>query len=63
VAILPERGPADFAMPGEIMQWFFKARKFGDYRGFDPTKQTLLEGTEIGHLEILTDRGAAMAVR
>ncbi len=41
VAILPEWGPADFAMPGEMMQWFYKARQFGDYKAFDPTRQTL----------------------
>ena len=40
---MPEWGPADFAMPGEMMQWFYKARQFGDYKGFDPTRQTLLD--------------------
>jgi hypothetical protein len=43
VVIMPEWGPADFAMPGEMMQWFYKARQFGDYKGFDPAKQTLLD--------------------
>lgn len=43
VAILPEWGPADFAMPGEMMAWFYKARQFGDYKSFDPTQQTLLD--------------------
>ena len=43
VVIMPEWGPADFAMPGEMMHWFFKARQFGDYKNFDPTKETLLD--------------------
>ncbi len=43
VAILPEWGPADFAMPGEMMQWFYKACQFGDYKSFDPAKETLLD--------------------
>ena len=42
VAIMPEWGPADFATPGIMMEWFYKARQFGDYKGFDPAKQTLL---------------------
>jgi len=43
VAIMPEWGPADFAMPGEMMAWFYKARQFGDYTSFDPAKETLLD--------------------
>ena len=43
VAILPEWGPADFAMPGEMMAWFYKACQFGDLKAFDPAKQTLLD--------------------
>ena len=43
VVIMPEWGPADFAMPGEMMQWFYQARQFGDYKSFDPTKETLLD--------------------
>jgi hypothetical protein len=43
VTIMPEWGPADFAMPGEMMQWFYKARQFGDFKRFDRTKETLLD--------------------
>jgi len=43
VAILPEWGPADFATPGAMMAWFYKARQFGDFTKFDPAKATLLD--------------------
>ena len=43
VAILPEWGPADFAYPGMMMEWFYKARQFGDYQKFDPARDTLLD--------------------
>ena len=59
VAIMPEWGPADFAMPGEMMQWFYKARQFGDYKGFDPTKQTLLDNPKFW--EAIDDLSKQMA--
>ncbi len=46
VVIMPEWGPADFAVPGEMMQWFYKARQFGDYKSFDPAKETLLDNAQ-----------------
>jgi hypothetical protein len=59
VAILPEWGPADFAMPGEMMQWFYKARQFGDYKSFDPAKQTLLDNPKFW--EAIDDLSKQMA--
>jgi hypothetical protein len=59
VAILPEWGPADFAMPGEMMAWFYKARQFGDYKSFDPAKETLLDNPKFW--EAIDDLSKQMA--
>jgi len=59
VVILPEWGPADFAMPGEMMPWFYKARQFGDYQSFDPAKETLLDNPKFW--EAIDDLSRQMA--